>query len=379
MIDYEILRLIWWALLGILLIGFVVLDGFDLGIALLLPFLGKTDQDRRIMLNTVGPVWEGNQVWLILGAGASFAAWPPLYAVSFSGLYAAMFIALLALILRPVGFTFRSKMPTKAWRSFWDKALFVSALVPSFVFGIAFGNLFLGFPFHFDSELYSLYTGSFWELFTPFPILCGLMSLAMMVMQGTSFLRLKTAGAMAQDAKRVASWAILFLLFSFTLAGFLIISTIKGYTFTSPIDMRGVSNPLNKTVLVEVGAWLQNFSKAPLSIIIPILAYVFLLNAFLFNVWKKEMLTFIASSLSVITIIATGGIALFPFLMPSSTNPSHSLTVWDASGSQMTLFIMLLAVIIFLPIVLIYTAWVYRVLRGPVTEKTIEDHKTNAY
>jgi cytochrome d ubiquinol oxidase subunit II len=379
MIDYELLRLIWWALLGILLIGFVVLDGFDLGTAILLPFIGKTESDRRVMLNAVGPVWEGNQVWLILGAGASFAAWPPLYAVSFSGLYPAMFLALLTLILRPIGFTFRSKMHSKSWRHLWDTVLFISAFVPSFVFGVAFGNLFIGLPFHFDTSLHAFYTGTFLELFTPFPLLCGLMSLSLMILQGGAYLKVKTTGHLAHRAKCSTNLAVILLLFFFTFNGYLILNAVSGFTFTSLIDVNGPSNPLAKTIAVTEGAWLSNFIKEPMLLVVPILAYVFLFSTLVFNIWKKTKITFITSSLSVVMIIATGGISLFPFLLPSSTNPNHSLTLWDASGSQMTLFIMLLAVIIFLPIVLIYTAWVYRVMRGPVTAETIDEHKTNAY
>ena len=153
MFTYEILRLIWWALLGILLIGFAVTDGFDLGAAILLPFVAKTDAERRVAINTVGPVWEGNQVWFILGGGAIFAAWPPLYAVAFSGFYLAMFLVLCALILRPVAFKFRSKLAHPTWRSIWDWALFVAGLVPSLVFGVAFGNVLEGAPFRFDETL----------------------------------------------------------------------------------------------------------------------------------------------------------------------------------------------------------------------------------
>src|ERR1700761_9846663 len=152
MSTYEILRLIWWALLGVLLIGFAVMDGFDLGSAFLLPVVARTDTERRIVINTVGPVWEGNQVWFILGGGAIFAAWPPLYAVAFSGFYFAMLLLLLALILRPVGFKFRSKLENPRWRSFWDGALFISGLVPALVFGVAFGNVLQGVPFRFDTD-----------------------------------------------------------------------------------------------------------------------------------------------------------------------------------------------------------------------------------
>ena len=169
-LDYATLRLIWWLLLGILLIGFAVMDGFDLGVATLLPAVARTDEERRIVLNVIGPVWEGNQVWLILGGGAIFAAFPPLYAVSFSGFYIAMFLILVALILRPVGFKFRSKVPDPRWRAVWDWALFASGLVPSLVFGVAMGNVLLGVPFHFDDTLRVYYEGGLFGLLTPFAL-----------------------------------------------------------------------------------------------------------------------------------------------------------------------------------------------------------------
>src|SRR5271168_1082139 len=174
--EYEVFRVIWWALLGVLLIGLAVMDGFDLGAAMLMPIIGKTDAERRVVLNTVGPVWEGNQVWLILGAGAIFAAWPMLYAVAFSGFYFAMLLLLVSLILRPVGFKYRSKLENHGWRNFWDGALFVGGLVPALVYGVAFGNVLQGVPFTFDNFLRLTYSGSFFALFNPFALLTGIIS-----------------------------------------------------------------------------------------------------------------------------------------------------------------------------------------------------------
>ena len=176
-LDYEILRLIWWLVLGVLLIGFAIMDGFDLGVAMLLPYVAREDAERRVTINAIGPFWEGNQVWLILGGGAVFAAWPPVYAASFSGFYIAMFLVLAALILRPVGFEFRNKVADARWRAFWDYALFAGGLVPSLVFGVAFGNLLQGVPFRIDGDLRILYEGSgLFELLNPFGLLCGLVS-----------------------------------------------------------------------------------------------------------------------------------------------------------------------------------------------------------
>ncbi|MDD5586349.1 MAG: cytochrome d ubiquinol oxidase subunit II, partial [Alphaproteobacteria bacterium] len=181
--DYEILRLIWWVLLGVLLMGFAVMDGFDMGAAALLPFVTRNDSERRIVINTVGPVWEGNQVWLILGAGAVFAAWPALYATAFSGFYLAMFLVLFTLILRPVAFKFRSKREGRLWRGTWDTCLFLSGTVPPLIFGVAFGNILQGVPFTFDEAMRMTYEGGLLGLLNPFALLCGLVSLAMTVLQ----------------------------------------------------------------------------------------------------------------------------------------------------------------------------------------------------
>ena len=197
-LEFATLKVIWWLLLGVLLIGFAVTDGFDLGVGMLLPFIARNDTDRRVLINTVGPVWEGNQVWLILGGGAIFAAWPTLYAASFSGFYLAMLLVLAALILRPVGFKFRSKMPEPRWRATWDWALFVSGLVPSLVFGVAMGNLLKGVPFSFDPELRAAYGFGLLDLLNPFALLCGLVSVSMLATHGAVYLSVKTDGEIAR-------------------------------------------------------------------------------------------------------------------------------------------------------------------------------------
>ncbi len=378
MLDYELLRLIWWALLGILLIGFAILDGFDLGVAGLLPFVSKTDVERRVVLNTVGPIWEGNQVWLILGGGAIFAAWPALYAVSFSGFYLAIFLALFAIIIRPVGFKFRSKMPSPQWRNFWDNALFVGGIVPALIFGVAFGNLFLGVPFYFNEELRSFYTGGFFELLTPFPLLCGVLAVLMMLLQGSTFLALKTEEKIQKRSIAYGQVIALLTAILFAVCGVWLWSSIEGYAIISKINPAGPSNPVIKEVIRQTGAWMAWHQSYPLTYAIPAFGiFTALITALLLRT-KCYTWAFISSSLSTFSIIATAGLSLFPFLLPSNTHPSHSLTVWDASSSQMTLFFMLIATLIFLPVVLVYTAWVYRVLRGKVTEKTIEQ-ETNSY
>jgi cytochrome bd ubiquinol oxidase subunit II len=374
--DYETLRLIWWALLGILLIGFAVMDGFDLGTAVLLPFVARTDEERRVAINAVGPVWEGNQVWFILGGGAIFAAWPPLYAAAFSGFYLAMFLILWALILRPVGFKFRGKIQDPRWRSFWDWALFVSGVVPSLVFGVAFGNLFKGVPFGFDADLRFHSTITLLSLLNPFALLVGLVSLSMIVLHGAAWLNYKTTGAVAARAARAMPYAATAYAILFAAAGFWLIG-LDGARITMMGDPGGPSNPLLKAAAIVPGAWLFNFYSHPILWLVPLVALASAWAAVLLH--KRPLAAFLASALVPFCTIATAGAALFPFLLPSSSEPGMSLTVWDASSSKLTLAVMLGAVAIFLPIILGYTAWVYRVLRGPVTAEDIASDSHGNY
>jgi cytochrome d ubiquinol oxidase subunit II len=379
LLGYGLLRFIWWALLGALLIGFAVMDGFDLGIAILQPYVARRDAERRVLLNAIGAVWEGNQVWFVLAGGASFAAWPPLYGVSFSGFYLAMFLVLAALILRPVALTFRSKLEDDRWRRAWDWAFFVSGLVPALVFGVAFGNLFLGVPFHFDDTLRVTYTGGLLGLLNPFGLLCGLVSVAMLAMHGASFLALKTDGAVAERARHAGTVAALLLIALFTLAGLWLTWGIDGYVITSTIDPAGPSNPLAKSVARALGGWLHNYGIHPWIKAAPALAYLGALGAAALLRLRRPLAAFVASGLSVASVVATAGLSLFPFLLPSSSDPGSSLTVWDASSSQRTLFIMLVGTAVFLPVILAYTSWIFRVLRGKVTTAGIEGNKDAHY
>lgn len=380
LIDYEILRVIWWLLLGVVLIGFAVTGGFDLGTGALLPFVAKTDIERRVVINSIGPVWEGNQVWLILGGGAIFAAWPPLYAVSFSGFYLAMFATLFALILRPVGFKYRSKRESTAWRSAWDWALFIGGLVPALIFGVAIGNVLQGVPFHLNDDLRIFYDGTtLFELLNPYAILCGLVSVAMLVMHGAAWLVLKTDGPVAARARGFGSIAALATTVLFALGGVFLWLGIDGYRFTSEVVTDGPSNPLSKTVEVAGGVWFANYAAHPWMMLAPALGLVFPLVAFVLLQARREVLALLSSSLAIFGVISTVGLTMFPFILPSSVDPKSSLTVWDASSSHMTLFIMLVVALIFIPIIVAYTSWVYRVLWGKVDEKAIRDDSGHAY
>lgn len=372
--DYATLRLIWWVLLGVLLIAFAVTDGFDMGVGALLPFVARTDTERRVAINTVGPVWEGNQVWFILGGGAIFAAWPALYAVSFSGFYLAMFLVLFALILRPVAFKYRSKRDSQRWRSNWDWALFIGGAVPALIFGVAIGNVLQGVPFHFTDDLRPIYEGSLFGLLNPLAIFCGLVSVAMLVMHGAAWLAFKADGTVGARAAAIGPKAALLAAVLFALGGvFIFLGWFGGYEVTSPIVWDGPSNPLRKTVAENAGAWLHNFRDMPLLWLVPLLGVLLPLVVAAGFRARKAGLTFLASQLSIVCIIATVGLAMFPIILPSSTNPGHSLAVFDASSSRATLRNMLFATAIFLPLILLYTAWVYRVLWGKVSEKDIHD------
>jgi cytochrome bd ubiquinol oxidase subunit II len=370
--DYGSLRVVWWLLLGVLLIGFAVMDGFDLGVGILLPAVARDDRERRIVINSVGPVWEGNQVWLILGGGAIFAAWPLIYAVAFSGFYLAMFAVLCALILRPVAFKFRSKLAAPHWREVWDWLLFVGGLVPALIFGVAVGNALQGVPFRFDDTLRMTYTGSFFGLLNPFALVCGLVSVAMLAMHGGTWLAVKTEGDVAYRARRIAAAAALLAALSFVLAGLWAGFGIDGYRIVGAVNHDAASNPLAKTVATEPGAWLRNYAIYPWMTTAPVLGVAGTLLAAFLSRLGMALAAFLASAVAVAGIVATAGVSMFPFILPSSLDPASSLTVWDASSSRATLLIMLVATVLLLPVVLGYTAFVYRVLRGKVTAAEID-------
>lgn len=370
MIDYETLRIIWWLLIGVLITGFAVTDGFDFGVAMLVPLIGRNDVERRIMINSIGPVWEGNQVWIILGAGAIFAAWPLVYSVAFSGFYFAMLLALLGFILRPVGFKYRSKIPSTTWRNTWDAVIFLGGFVPPFVFGIAIGNVLQGVPFYFDETLRPFYTGNFEELFNPFALACGALSIAMFLFHGSIYLGAKTENHLANRTMAVACAAGLVVIVIFAFGGYWA-KYFSGYTLLQVVSPEGFSNPLMKQVGRAPGAWRANFAHYHWMVGAPALGLFAPILAMLLVLIKRFKFALFFSGLSIIGIIGTVGLSMFPFILPSSTHPTVSLLVWDASSSQLTLFIMLLASIVFLPLIVLYTTWVYRVLRGKVSAETV--------
>jgi cytochrome d ubiquinol oxidase subunit II len=378
MLDYATLKLIWWALVGVLLIGFAIMDGHDMGVGALLPFLGKDDTERRVMINTVAPHWDGNQVWFITAGGAVFAAWPFVYATAFSGLYWAMLLVLFALFFRPVGFEYRSKLADPAWRKAWDWGLFAGSAVPALVFGVAFGNLFLGVPFRLDESMRSFYSGSFWALLNPFALLFGVVSLSMLTLQGATFLAHRTEGELQARAKRAAGIVAVVLLVTFSLGG-VWVSFIDGYVILSIGDVGSPINPLMKEVGRAPGGWYANYGNYPILWLVPALAYAGGLIALSALRAGKTLLAFVGSSLSCVSVIATAGIALFPFVLPSSEMPKASLTAWDATSSHFTLNVMLYVALIFTPIVVAYTGWAYRVMSGKVTREFIVENDKTLY
>lgn len=382
-LDYETLKLIWWALVGILLIGFAITDGMDMGVGTLLPFLGKTDSERRVVINAVAPHWDGNQVWLITAGGAIFAAWPAVYAAAFSGFYLAMLLVLTALFFRPVGFDYRSKLENPSWRNAWDWGLFAGGTIPALVFGVAFGNLLQGVPFHLDPLLRPHYGETFiWALLgllNPFALLAGLVSVAMLATHGAAWLQLRTDDVIAERAKGAILLLAPLTALLFALAGIWLYLGIDGYRIVSQPPHDALPNPLAKEVVRAPGAWFTNYANMPITLLAPLLGLGGPLVVAAFSQMRRPGLAFLASALSMAGIIATAGISMFPFIMPSSSTPNSSFTVWDATSSHLTLTVMFWAVVIFLPIVLAYTVWAYWAMWGKITVQGIEERAHEVY
>jgi len=338
MIEYELLKIIWWVLVGVLLIGFALTDGFDMGSMALMPFVGKNDDERRLLV-------------------------------------------LFALFLRPVGFDYRSKLENTKWRSSWDWGLCIGGAVPALVFGVAFGNMFLGVPFQLDETVRSTYTGSFFALLNPFALVCGLVSLSMLAAHGGAWLMLRTDGDLrARSAKATQIMGIVFLV-CFLLAGaWLYFGNIQGYTLAQPFDTNAVANPLAKQVITDANpGWMNNYSIYPITMIAPIMAILGALIVIAAAGKAKAGLSFLGTSLAVTGAILTAGFSLFPFLMPSSTNPTVSLTMWDAVASKNSLTVMTVAACIFVPLILCYTTWCYYKMWGVVTNKHIQENSHSLY
>jgi cytochrome d ubiquinol oxidase subunit II len=350
-----------------------------MGIGTLLPWVGKNDTERRVIINTIGPHWDGNQVWFITGGGAIFAAWPLVYATAFSGFYIAMLAVLWALFFRPVGFDYRSKIANPTWRKSWDWGLFVGGAVPSLIFGVAFGNLLLGVPFYFEDNLRPVYTGGFFELLNPFSLLAGVVSLSMLTFHGAHFLMVRTEGVIYERARQSSLIFGTIMLLAFAAAGVWLVSGIPGYRITSEVVAGALPNPLDKTVELAAGAWLDNYIKQPLTMLVPMLGFVGGILGILFARLRHPVAAFWSSAVSQLGIIGTAGVSMFPFIMPSSSDLRSSLTVWDSVSSHLTLEVMFWSAVIFTPIVISYTAWCYKMMSGKVTTEYVEANDHQAY
>ena len=379
MLDYEILRIIWWVLVVVLLIGFSVTDGFDMGVTALLPVAGKKEVERRIMINSIAPHWDGNQVWLLSAGGAIFAAWPIVYSVAFSGFYIALFLVLAALFFRPIGFEYRAKIDNPTWRAMWDWGLFAGGFVPVLVFGVAFGNLLQGVPFELNELSQATYTGSFFALLNPFALLCGVLSLAMLVTHGANWLQMKTTATLRDRARAITQIGALVTLITFVLAG-VWLSFKDGYVVTSTIDHFAASAPASgKQVAVEAGAWFKNFNENPALWAFPALVVVGALLNVVASKANRCGFAFLFSVLTMAGVIITAAVSMFPFVMPSSTHPEQSLLMWDATSSQLTLNLMFYLALVFVTISLLYTTWSYYKMFGRLDESFVKDNKNSLY
>ena len=372
---YLALKVLWWLLLGVLLSGLAIMVGMDMGVGTLLRFVGRSDTERRVCLNAIGPHWDGNQVWFILGGGAIFAAFPLIYATAFSGLYIVMLLLLWTMIVRPLGFEYRSKIGSARWRDIWDWALLVSGAVPMIVYGAGMGNMLLGVPFHFSWDLRSYYTGSFLARLNPFAVMCGLLSLALSVHMGAAMLMGRAGGAIAERSRKASSGALLLGLLLFSIGG-VWVAAMHGYVLDQGPAPAAAQTPLQQGVSVHAGAWLDNYRAHPALWLVPVLGYAGMLLALLAVRARKSVLAWWSGALAWIGVIGTAGVALFPFMMPSSTDPSQSLTVWNSVSSQTTLLWMTGFTVVFVPLILWYTSWAFWVMRGVVDVKEVEssDH-----
>jgi len=332
-----VLQTIWFFLWGLLWAVFFMTDGFDLGIGTLYPFLGKTDQDKRIMINSLGPLWDGNEVWLITAGGVTFAAFPLVYSVMFSSLYSALMLILFALILRGVSFEFRSKINHPRWRKIWDTCIFVGSFVPALLFGVAFANIFQGIPIDHNG----IYHGTLFTLLNPYGLLGGILFVLLFMIHGALWISIKSEGDLQERAVSAAKklWPVLL--------GVAVVFLIASKFSTRLYD---------------------NFIKHPAFFIDILMTVLALLSVRFFLLRKAFFKAWFASALTIVGATFFGVIGLYPNLFPSSLNPRYSLTAYNASSSPLTLKIMLIVVIIFIPVVIGYQIWAYNLFKGKVTE-----------
>jgi cytochrome d ubiquinol oxidase subunit II len=380
-LDYEFLKIIWWVLIGIVLVVYATTAGYDSGVTMIMPFLRREDE-RRVMLNTSAPTWDGNQTWIVFAGGGLFVVWPVVYSTAFSGMYAALLCILWSLFFRPPGYDYRSKLPHMAWRRFWDFGLFISSVVPVFMFGLIFGNCFLGMPFHFDHVTFrAFFTRGFAELFSPFAVLCGFVSLAMILMHGSSFTMRRTEGSLRAMARKLHFVFSILLLISFTWTGYWVTYHIAGYQLISS-PVHPTLHPLDNVVTQQVGAWVLNYDKYPWKYFGPIFSYVGIFASLWANYVRWVAFCFWASAFAIGGLIVTAGSTLFPFIMPSSTYPDESLTVWNSTSSQYALNLMLYVGVVLLLAILAYKIYTFHAIwskKATITVKDLHDNEHTFY
>jgi cytochrome d ubiquinol oxidase subunit II len=340
--SYEFLQTLWFILIAVLWIGFFFLEGFDFGVGMLLPFIGRRDEERRAIINTIGPVWDGNEVWLLTAGGATFAAFPHWYATMFSGFYLALFLLLVGLILRGISFEYRSKDANPAWRHRFDWMIAIGSFLAALLLGAAFANLARGVPI--NQEM--MFTGNLFTLLNPYGLLGGVTTISIFLLHGANFLSLKLDGELRERSRAFAKKLYIFAAIMVVLLG------IATYFYTDILSKIGV-NPG----------------------VIPILSIVTLLIAIYFINRKMEGWAFIVVSLHIVLTQVAFFMLMFPRVMVSSLDPKWSLTIFNSSSSQYTLTVMSVVALIFVPIVLIYQGWTYYMFRKRITT----DKKTLVY
>jgi len=343
--EPNVFQIIWFVLWGVLWSFYFMTDGFVLGIGFMSRFLAKDDTERRVLINTIGPIWDGNEVWLITAGGATFAAFPTTYALMFSNLYTALLLLLFALIVRGVSFEFRGKINSPAWKGGWDSAITISSFLPALLFGVAFGNIFKGIPMRNDfANVTFAYDGSLLTLLNPYGLLTGVLFVLLFAVHGSLYAAIKTTGELSSRAASMANKLWIPLL--------VVAVAFLGYTYPA-------------THLYE------NYLKAPILLIIPVIAVASLLLVRLYASQDKLHKAFLFSCLTIIFVCYTGVTGLFPNLIPSSIDPASSLTIYNSSSSLLTLQIMTGVALIFVPIVVAYKIWVYRIFRARVTNEDV--------
>ncbi len=354
--DLESLRLLWWCVLGLMLIGLILAEGLSMGAISLLPMLATTDRQQSSLIKAVAPSSLANLGWLVVFMLVLFAAWPVAYAVSLASFYPALLLVLLALSVRPVALYFFDAIQHPLWVQHRRKLTAASAWLPASLFGLLIGNIIKGIPFHLESDMQIRFLGDFAGLFNLFSLLVAATGLALLAMHGSVFLWLKTSGELRQHAKAMAIRASVLFVVLFAVCG-LWITHLEGYHITSDILPNAASNPLAKFVKRGEGLWLDNYEHIPALWAIPVLAFADALAVLALTKWDKAYLAMLSSSLAVAMTVSTFAVSMFPFLLPSNISLNSSLTIWDSSASPLALKVLLNVALYALPLMAVLSRW----------------------